>query len=347
LKKIDIPLNITKIEINAFRSCEGLEEIRLHPGIEIHPDAFAECLYDLKSFINNLTITKSITILRKNETWVLQGDGGFTEKIFNRVNQQSLDQQKREIDLILPTIFDFSTLNLITNVTTDLTTGEEVEIIADADIQVDVYDDQFSLRFTKINNTIEFIDGSKHPFDSMTTDDPDWTYYAKQKVGNYTTTTGNVSQKPGCLLIKTWTDRLDLFPSKTNPTNLQSIIIELIADNYFSHPFTTAAISNMGEIAEKINTLIESFETAWSSMGSGGDVDPFLDAKKSILDQFVMGGDDSDERFEVNNDIVTFRLLEGDSLSFLVYFNNTVENTAYDNVFKDIHKTIKIVFKMK
>jgi len=188
-----------------------------------------------------------------------------------------------------------------------------------------------------------------------------WAYEPNQDPG---------TNNPTCLISKTWTNNLAAYPSRKGntisipqiiagtETNLQSIIMQLIADHYFNHPLATAPIENDDSIAESINVVIDAMKTAWDLSGNTQTADNStpasilnrntLLAKRAVIEQFI--GDvatnadsaignvtgSSPERFtrlmadndNSNNGVTTFEFISGDSIEFLIYFTNTVGHTV-------------------
>jgi len=283
--------------------------------------------------------------------------------------------------------------------------GEDIgTVAADCIINVDVMRNMFKLKFVQgTNDTDQFnvdfiapeVSETFNPFDDMLVATKDganngglgtisdlWSYEPNQQV---VTTSG--SEEPGSKIDTTWTSNISAYPSKTVYTNVQSIIMQLIADHYFNHPLATAPIENDDAIAHTVNQVLKSMKAAWDASGSTQTNKDNLTAKRAILEQFINDAANtttgvtgtSPERFtrlmaddETSIDgVTTFEFINNDTIEFLLYFTNTVDHTistsdllnntvdestskfvdesgtATSGLFSGFSKKIKLVFTMK
>jgi len=268
------------------------------------------------------------------------------------------------VSVTFPLVFDLDTNTTMA--------GEDIGAVdAECVINVDVMRNMFMLKFVQgSNDTDQFnvnfiapgVSETFNPFDDMLVATNDganngglgtssdlWSYEPNQQV---VTTSG--SEEPGSKIETTWTNNISAYPSKTVYTNVQSIIMQLIADHYFNHPLATAPIENDDAIAHTVNKVLKSMKAAWDLSGSTQTADDStpasilnrntLLAKRAILEQFINDAANTTtgvtgttpERFtrlvvddETSVDgVTTFEFINNDTIEFLLYFTNTVDHTV-------------------
>jgi hypothetical protein len=221
----------------------------------------------------------------------------------------------KQVDLTFPYIFDLNS-----------TTKARKQIQSKIDIHIDVFDpnEYFTMVFQEVvdgdrNFDVTFGPGSRHPIESMKINDPNWVFVRNQTEPE--SNTNSTYSKPKCKITKTLSNNLSSYTSRTTPSNLHSIIMEIIADVHFDNPLVTDPIINDAMIAQNVNNLLSNIKTIWELQGSSKSNQTALIAKRDILEQFLSGDPPN-----LNNG--TLFLEKGDKVEIFVDFENIVQDTS-------------------